>query len=257
MVKVLPKIISILELFASGDELSFSEVCRKTGLTRSNASHLLQSLCEENMLEKIEYGKYRRSGRLVRLGTAANPWKELLSKAERCADNLMLWLNELAVVGMRDQAKRLTIVKRKPGKKLQVEPEGKSYPADWYTTANGRILLAYAPPDIVREIVRQCGLPERKDWREATTLPKLERELARIREQGYAALDADDIIRALGVPVRDASGEPLLSLATAFPVCFCRKKEEEIIAKMFELAGTLEAELKIGGICILDLKPQE
>ena len=73
----------------------------------------------------------------------------------------------------------------------------------------------------------------------------------------YAAFDANEITRALGVPVRDASGEPLLSLATAYPVCFCRKKEDEIIAKMVELAGTLEEELKIGGICILDLKPPE
>ena len=99
MIKIMPKIITLLELFASGGEYSFSEITAKTGLTRSNVSHLLQALCEEQMLEKVQYGKYRRGSRLTRLGLSVNPWKELIDKAGRCADNLMLWLNELAVVG--------------------------------------------------------------------------------------------------------------------------------------------------------------
>ena len=256
MIKIMPKIIAIQEIFVSGREFSFTEIIEQTGLTRSNVSHLLQSFCEEKVLEKTGYGKYRRGERLRRLCLSCNPWQELIAHAERCADNLMLWLNELAVIGMRDQIWRLTIVKHKPKKNLQVEPEGKAYPADWYSTANGRILLAYAPSSIVRQIVRKCGLPERSVWREAGSLPKLERELARIREQGYVAMDVDEIIRALGVPVRDASGESLLSLATAFPVFSCRKKEAEIIDYMLDAAAMLEEELKISGIRITDLKQQ-
>ena len=255
MIKIMPKIITLLELFASGGEYSFSEITAKTGLTRSNVSHLLQALCEEQMLEKVQYGKYRRGSRLTRLGLSVNPWKELIDKAGRCADNLMLWLNELAVVGLRDQEKRLTLVKRKPVKALQVEQEnGKLYPADWYSTANGRVLLAFAPPAAVRRIVRRCGLPARQVWREAATLPKLERELAAIRKQGYAAMEVDELIRALGVPVRDAGGETVMSLATAYPVFTCRKSETEILSRMKEMASVLEEELKIGNIRIADLK---
>lgn len=256
MIKIMPKIIAIQELFASGREFSFTEIIEQTGLTRSNVSHLLQSFCEEKVLEKTGYGKYRRGERLLRLCLSSNPWQELIDRAERCANNLMLWLNELAVVGMRDQTRRLTIVKCRPMKNLQIEQEGKSYPADWYNTANGRILLAYAPSGVVMQTVRRYGLPDRKVWREAMSLPKLERELAKIREQGYVAMDVDEIIRAVGVPVRDASGEPLLSLATAFPVFSCRKKEAEIIDYMLDAAAVLEEELKIGGIRVTDLKQQ-
>ena len=255
MIKIMPKIITLLELFASGREYSFSEITAKTDLTRSNVSHLLQALCEEQMLEKVQYGKYRRGSRLTRLGLSVNPWKELIDKAGRCADNLMLWLNELAVVGMRDQEKRLTLVKRKPVKALQVEQEnGKLYPADWYSTANGRVLLAFAPPATVRRIVRRYGLPDREVWREAATLPKLEKQLAVIRKQGFASMDVDDLIHALGVPVRDAGGETVISLATAYPVFTCRKSETEILTRMKELAAELEEELKIGDIRIADLK---
>ena len=255
MIKIMPKIITLLELFASGGEYSFSEITGKTGLTRSNVSHLLQALCEEQMLEKVQYGKYRRGIRLARLGASINPWKELIDKAGRCADNLMLWLNELAVVGIRNQEKRLTLVKRKPVKTLQVEQEnGKLYPADWYSTANGRVLLAFAPSATVRRIVRRCGLPDRQVWREAATLPRLERELAAIRKRGHAAMDVDELIRALGVPVRDAGGEAVMSLATAYPVFTCRKSESEILTRMKELASELEEELKIGDIRIAELK---
>lgn len=254
MIKIMPKVIMLLELFADGKELSVKEVIAHTGLNQSNVAHLLKSLCEENMLERIEYGKYRRGGRLIRLCLGNNPWQELLSRAERCADSVMNWLNELAVVGMRDQDRRLTIVKRRPVKNLQVEQEGRSYPANWYETVTGRILLAYAPKEILRKIAARCGLPERKVWREAVTLPKLEMELARIRKQGFVAMDVDELIRAIGVPVRDASGEYLMSLSTAYPVFSCRKNEDEIIRYMQDCASVLEEELRIGGIRIIDLK---
>ena len=255
MLKIVPKVILLLELFADGEELTVKEAVRHSGLNPSNVSHLLKSLCEEHMLERVGYGKYRRSERLVRMCTGGNPWQELLSKAERCADNLMSWLNELAVVGMRDCERRLTIVKRRPVRNLQVDMgPARTYPANWYETVSGRVLLAYAPEETVRKIVAQCGLPERKVWRAAGSLPKLEAELARIREQGSAAMNPDELIRALGVPVRDASGEILLSLSTAYPVFSCLRKEEEIIRYMRELASTLEEELRIGGIRIIELK---
>ena len=255
MIKIMPKIIVLPELFASGGEYSFSEITAKTGLTRSNVSHLLQALCEEQMLEKVQYGKYRRGNRLTRLGLSVNPWKELIDKAGRCADNLMLWLNELAVVGMRDQERRLTLVKRKPVKALQVEQEnGKLYPADWYSTANGRVLLAFAPPSTVRRIVRRYGLPDRDVWRVDATLPKLEKQLTAIRKQEFVSMDVDDLIHALGVPVRDAAGDAVMSLATAYPVFTCRKSESEILNRMKELAAELEEELKIGDIRIVELK---
>ena len=138
MIKIMPKIIVLPELFASGGEYSFSEITAKTGLTRSNVSHLLQVLCEEQMLEKVQYGNYRRGRRLTRRDQNVSPWKEL--------------------------------------------------------------------------------------------------------------------IHALGVPVRDAGGEAVMSLATAYPVFTCRKSETGILNRMKELASELEGELKIGDIRIVELK---
>ena len=255
VIKIVPKIITLLELFSAGEEFSFAEISEKCGLTRSNTSHLLRTMCEEQVLEKVVYGRYRRGPRLTGICMSCNPWEELMNKVSRCADNLMLWMNELAVVGMRDREKRLTLVKRRPEKNIQVEHDGgKAYPADWYSTANGRILLAYAPDEVVRQILRRWGVPDKKVWSEAATLPKLEKELQNIRSSGFVKLRVDDLISAFGVPVRDASGEALLSLSTAFPEFYRQKSDEEIIRHMKFLASTLEDELKIAGIRIIDLK---
>lgn len=255
MVKVIPKIINLFELFASGEEYSFSEIAQKSNLTRSNLSHLLHTLCEERILEKVSYGHYRRGIRLTKLCMSTNPWEELLSKVSSCADNLMLWMNELAVVGMRDRNMRLTLVKKLPQRiNQELDNFNKSYVADWFSTANGRVLLAHAPNDVVLQVLRRWGVPERKVWPEAATLPKLEKELEVIRNQGFVKLQVDEFFCALGVPVRDASGEAVLSLATVSSNSTCTKSGEEIVHHMQSLASVLENELKISNLQVIDLK---
>lgn len=242
-----------MEIFVSGEEYSFGEIAEKTQLSKSNISHLLKSLCECEILEKSGYGKYRRGCRFSRLCSVYNPNYRLMSIAERCADNLINQLNELVVIGLRNNEHRLTLVKIQPAKNLQVNPK-RHYLADWYSTANGRALLAYAPEDIVKKVLKSYGVPSRQAWREAVTLPRMNKELARIRTQGFAKIDVDDEIRAIGVPVRDASGEFLLSIATSFVTFRCAWSDEEIIEKLQFLASSMEQEICLNNICIKDLK---
>ena len=65
--KVVHKILQLLELFADGKEYSFTAVIEMTGLSRSNASHLLSALVEEGVLSRSGRGIYRRSEGMFRL----------------------------------------------------------------------------------------------------------------------------------------------------------------------------------------------
>jgi DNA-binding IclR family transcriptional regulator len=254
MIKVVPKIMTLLELFASGEELSFSEISERAGLTRSNASHLLSALCALGVLSRPEYGVYRRGERLTRLCVGDNPWRELTIMAERYADNIVARLNELAVVGLRCQGRRLTLIKRRPVKNLQVEQENERYhQADWYGTANGRVLLAFAPDALVSEVVRHYGLPSRGIWSAALTLPKLLSELKLIREQRFVVMNVDEEIKAIGVPAVDAAGDAAFCIATAFPIFSCRHSDEEIVELLSHEAGTFEKEMSIRGMRVADL----
>ena len=181
MIKVLPKILALLELFRFGDEITFAEVQRRTGLTKSNVSHLLSALCECDMLVRSRHGSYRRGERLVRLCGGDNIWQELKIMGDRYAGNIVGWFNELTVVGIRFQGRWFSLVKRKPVKNLQLEHGSERYyPATWYETASGRVLLAYAPEGVLVDTVRHFGLPPQDVWREAGSLPKLKAELDRI-----------------------------------------------------------------------------
>lgn len=247
MIKVVPKLMALLELFAPGDELGFSEITARAGLSRSCASHLLQALCAEEILVRTGYGKYRRGGRLTGLCAGGNPWQGLLERAGRAADSLVRGLDALAVVGMRDADRRLTVVKRRPARREFPDPP----PADWYHTANGRVLLAFAPREVVEAVVRRHGPPARRAWREAVSLPKLVRELAVIREQGFVLMDAEGPVAKLGVPVRDASGDPCLSLAAAYAPD--GRPAEAALEHVRYQASVLEEELRVGGIRVADL----
>ncbi len=256
MIKLVPKLMTVLELFASGEEFSFSEVVEQTGLTKSSTSHILDALCAGGTLIKVRYGHYRRGERLTRLAGGGSLWTELNLIADRCAGNVMGRLNELTVVGLRFQSRRLTLTKLKPAKKLQVDQggDGRHYQADWYGTANGRVLLAFAPDEIIQDVVRHDSLPLKSVWREASTLPKLMAQLEQIRRERHVVMMVDSDIKAIGVPARDASGEPVFSIATAFPVFSCRKSDTEILECLNFAAEAMEKELEIRGISAADLQ---
>lgn len=82
--------------------------------------------------------------------------------------------------------------------------------------ASARVLLAYAPPELLKQVL-PCGTPMRPsdlpDW------STLQQELARIRERGYADStgEVDPGARALAVPVIDRAGVLIAGLSVAGP----------------------------------------
>ncbi|MBO5724729.1 MAG: hypothetical protein J6S58_07880, partial [Lentisphaeria bacterium] len=61
----------------------------------------------------------------------------------------------------------------------------------------------------------------------------------------------------IGIALRDASGEYLLSLATAFPVFSCRMSDAQIEEQLRFAAAELEKEIRIRNIRIADLDTME
>ncbi|MBO5792873.1 MAG: helix-turn-helix domain-containing protein [Lentisphaeria bacterium] len=254
MIKVVPKILQLLELFADGREYTFSAVISATSLSRSNASHLLDSLVEEKILVRTARGVYRRGERLLRL-SGSDPFAGFRRIARNGALLLMDQLDELAVVAVRRGIFRTTVEKLQPPRLLQVaENPSPGYPADWYGTGNGRVLLAFAPRETVVEIVRHCGLPSGKIWKEAVTLPKLERELERIRENNFCTMTLDNEIRVAAVPVPDAEGVKAAALSTAFPLFRRHISEETLLEKLRHVSACMEKEFQSAGIRFSDLE---
>ena len=87
-----------------------------------------------------------------------------------------------------------------------------------HSTAMGKVLVAFAAPAVCEHLVETVELPatgpntitDRDAWRA---------EIARVQRDGYAVADEEHEggIRAVGVPVRDASGIAVAALSVAAP----------------------------------------
>ena len=89
---------------------------------------------------------------------------------------------------------------------------------DAYNAATGRVLLAYAAPDVVKEYVRS-NPPSRSVSEHIRTRRDLNAELKAVRARGHAIIERrdPDTISAVGVPVSDAVGAVPAALGISMP----------------------------------------
>ena len=128
-------------------------------------------------------------------------------------------------------------VRASVGRNLHELPEGT--PADWNVLEPSGVYLMSLALD------------------EKVPSAFFEKELARIRSRGMVILQVDEEIKAIGIALRDASGEYLLSLATAFPVFSCRMSDAQNEGQLRFAAAELEKEIRIRNIRIADLDTME
>jgi DNA-binding IclR family transcriptional regulator len=217
MIKVIPKIVSVLELIAKNGEMGFTDLTNASGLSRSNMSHLLKSLCESELLVKKGHGLYGIGDKIYDLCPFSDKKTILNHIVTRCAGNVMLALNELAVISMRYKGQCLTLAKLQPAKNHQIiNTDGHYNTINWYNTASGRVLLAFQQDDEIERIVEKHGLPNKHDWPAASTFEKLMKQVAEIRERRAVCMEGDNYVAAVGVPIADASGENAFCLSVAF-----------------------------------------
>ena len=91
-------------------------------------------------------------------------------------------------------------------------------PTPLHATASGKVLLAaFAPDDLAAFLARP--LP-RITPRTIAEAPALERELARVREQGYATTteELEQGLDAVAAPVRDSGGRVVAAISVSGPV---------------------------------------
>jgi DNA-binding IclR family transcriptional regulator len=87
-----------------------------------------------------------------------------------------------------------------------------------HCSSGGKALLAQLSPEALLRLYPQERLPVRTD-RSISTRTDLRRELARVRERGYAVADGEGEIEiaAVGVAVCDAAGRPRVSIVASGP----------------------------------------
>ena len=244
-VQSLARALDILELLGrSESELGVTEIGPAVGLPNGTAHRLLATLTRRGYARQVgESRKYTLGPKALvlassareHLGSLARPYLEELMEISQESSNLAT-LDRNAVVYIEQvPAPRMVRMFTEPGNR--VPP---------HATGTGKVLLAYHPEEVVESVIQQTGLV-RFTAHTVTDPRRLRRELAAIREQGYA-IDSEEMeegVRCLAAPVFGPDGKILAAMSVSGPAGrLSEARLEELIPHIKRIADEFSRDLQ-------------
>jgi IclR family acetate operon transcriptional repressor len=241
------KALRVMQAIGSGpiDGRTLTELARETGYPLSTVHRLVATLAREGFVESDEQTKRYRVGLTVfalaqRVSSARGYDGIALPVLRRLATETQ----ESALMSIRDHHNQLYLHHIHGPRQINVIGEPGT-PGPLHCTAMGKVLVAFAPPDVRDELVASLELSPRGP-NTITARSAFGEEIARIRTQGYAIADEEheEGIRALGVPVLAADGTATAAISIAAPSF--RMSRDELVDKVPTLtAAAHELSLKL------------
>jgi DNA-binding IclR family transcriptional regulator len=200
--------LAMLEAVAQEpDGLSNAEISRKLQIPKSSASYILRTLERQAYLNRdSDSGKYRVGLKILSLSRGALTGIDVREVALPIMRHLMEKTNLTCHLAILDGPEAVYIEK--------VEPQGFIRMDTWvgrrmrvHATSVGKSLVAHIPQPKLEKILSERGM-EKRTPKTITTLPRLLKELEKVRTQGYSVDDEENNIgaRCLGAPIFDQSG---------------------------------------------------
>jgi len=200
--------LTILEAAAQAPEgLSNAEFSRQLEIPKSSASYILRTLESRGYLARdAETGKYRVGLKILSLSRGALGGRDVRGVALPIMRRLTHETGLTCHLAVLDGADAVYIEK--------VEPEGFIRMDTWvgrrmkvHATSVGKAIVAHIPQEQLEEIVHKSGM-EKRTSKTITTLPRLLKELEKVRAQGYAVDDEENNLgaRCVAAPVFDERG---------------------------------------------------
>ncbi|MGQ0543737.1 MAG: IclR family transcriptional regulator [Betaproteobacteria bacterium] len=219
VIQSLSRGLRILDLVSSQPGgVALVVICRETGLHRSTAHHLLQTLVLHGYLAQDEATRaYRLGARVFHL--ASTSWSEgqLAHLALPYLQELVRRTGESTNLAVRkDDQAILVETMDGQGTLRVVDRVGAARPI--HASAIGKVVLAWAP-ETEREAILQSLKLKAFTTRTIVDRTKLRRELNRVRTAGYA-LDDEEMaqgVRCVAAPVFGVPGRIVGAIGIAGP----------------------------------------
>ena len=200
--------LAMLEAVAQEPEgLSNADISRKLQIPKSSASYILRTLQTQGYLNRDpQSGKYRVGLKILSLSRGALSGIDVREVALPVMRNLMQKTQLTCHLAILDGPDAVYIEK--------VEPEGFIRMDTWvgrrmrvHATSVGKSLAAHIPRQRLEEIIAESGM-EKRTPKTITTLPRLLKELEKVRDQGYSVDDEENNLgaRCVGAPVFNQHG---------------------------------------------------
>lgn len=189
---------------------NLSQISRRTGMPVATCYRLLRDLAEWGAVARREDGSYTVGPRIAQLGLlaplerglrqTAAPYMQDVLFATRQIVNLFVLDGTDALLLDRIAGTRVGAPIARPGDRLPL-----------HTSAGGKVLLAHGPAELVDAAAKRLTPETRQSIADR---PRLDEELERVRERGYATTEGEHSSGAYGlaVPVRGVEGEVIAAL---------------------------------------------
>ena len=227
-IKVLNKTFSILEiLLQHGSAMNMTEISKKLELYPSTIHRILDTLKHWGYVEQDPKSqKYRLGLKLLELGMAKLHQMDLAREATPYLKELVKQCNETAHLGILEEGEVMYLAKEESSQTIRmISYVGKRAPL--HCTALGKILLAYMSEKERKKILEDKGLP-RLTENTITDKKELEKELSKVREQGFA-LDREENekdVRCVAAPIRNYQGEVMAAISISSPIFRIDRNEQ-------------------------------
>ena len=229
----------------NGGTISLAEAARRTGLHRSTAHHLLQTLVSLDYLRQDPSSRgyelaarpFLLTGRTwspEQLGRAGEPY--LAELARRSGEGASL-------ATYRDGVVTVVAKREHDGPVRVVQDVGAQRPI--HCTAVAKAILPWLPESEVAGLLSRTRF-ERHTPKTITARAEFEAELRRIRTAGYAIDDEEHVegIRCIAVPVFGHAGQVVGSMCAVGPKShMTHQKLRDLRTPMFELSRALSEQL--------------
>ncbi len=217
-VQSVDRAISVLEILAQRGEAGVSEVAGEIDVHKSTAFRLLGALESRGLVEQAgERGKYRLGFGIVRLAGAVTGRIDITQQSRPVCEELATEIGETVNIAVLQEHYAVNLYQvRGPGAVTAQNWVGQLTPL--HATSSGKVLLAHLPAKERAALLAQTGL-KKVTPHTITAKTKLEKNLAEVRERGYAwAMEELEVgLHALAAPIRNRDGDVVAAVSASGP----------------------------------------
>lgn len=228
--------LRMLDFFTvSEPELSLSDLSEKSGLYKSRIHRLCGTLVALDFLTRLPSSSYRLGPKLMTLGKIYENSNTLVTSSRPIMKELAMKTGE-SVALFHLEGETSFCLAREYGSSRLVFSIREGDRMDLHASAVGRVLLAYGPKDLVENILHKPDL-EKFTSKTIVDPKKIEKELAKVRAQGYAINrgETELEVAAIAAPIFNFENRVESALAIVGPVQrFSAEREKPILESLFD-----------------------
>jgi DNA-binding IclR family transcriptional regulator len=227
-----------LRILATFDDehavLSLPELLDRSGLPKTTAHRLIQTLLRNGFLFRRADDRYCLGSALLRLSRAVDVAWRLPSAADAAMESLRARSQETVNLYVLEGLARVCVAQKEGSQNVRyVIPVGVRLPL--YAGASGKLLLAHQPPAVFQAVMVAAG---RND--EFGTA--LAADLEKIRRRGYATSwdERERGASSVAAGIEDRNGRVIAALAVSGPTSrFTTDRVEEIAGMVGEASAAM------------------